>query len=153
MARKERHHIGVMDALTPAGLVPKHLTKQQFAQRLHRLRLAKGWNQSDLARAADLPRDSISVYLRAKSLPTALSLQKLSQALGVPPEELLPNHAEQAIAEDDTPSFELRVSTGAPSRAWIRVNRLVSLTTAVKIADLLEHDNADGSRGGGAAAV
>lgn len=135
MPRSVRTHL----AGEGAGLVPQHLTKQQFGQRLARLMLAKRWNQSELARQAGLPRDSISTYVRGRSLPTPVSLHKMAAALGVRPEELLPNQTEAAV-DADTPSVELRVSTSQPNAAWLRVNRLVSLETAVEVARLLEKD-------------
>ena len=46
---------------------PAEAVKADFARRLQHALNAKGWNQSDLARAADIGRDSVSVYLRAKS--------------------------------------------------------------------------------------
>lgn len=140
MANKVRTHIS-SDAPTDKKLTPKHLTKQEFAKRVYQLMLGKGWNQSELSRRSGLPRDSISVYIRAKSLPTPGNLQKLADAFGVKSDELLPNHLESAIDEDN-PSFEMRVSTSLPSKAWVRVNRLVSMSTATKIAELLEADNA-----------
>lgn len=140
MPRRVRTHIP-QDAQGDPGLAPKHLTKQQFGKRLYRLMLAKGWHQSELARQADMPRDSVSVYIRGKSLPTPQSLKRLADALGVKEEELLPNHVESAIDEDN-PSFEMKVSPNAPNLAWIRVNRLVTLPTAVKIAEILQADNA-----------
>ena len=108
--------------------------------------LERGWHQSELARQSGLPRDSISVYVRGKSLPTPTSLQALARAFGVQPHELLPNHIESAIDEDH-PAFELKVSPNNTNVAWLRVNQLVSLTTAIKIAELLKNDNgsADGA--------
>lgn len=140
MANKVRTHI-LSDAPTDKKLTPKHLTRQEFAKRVYQLMLGKGWNQSELSRRSGLPRDSISVYMRAKSLPTPVNLQRLASALGVAPEELLPNRLESAIDEDN-PSFEIRSPQGMPSKAWVRVNRLVSMSTATKIAELLEADNA-----------
>lgn len=148
MTRKIRAHLAVGD--TPSsGPVPKHLAKQEFANRLYNLILAKGWNQSEAARQCDLPRDAISVYVRGKSFPTPTSLEKLSRGLGVKKEDLLPNYVEDAISED-MPAFELRVSVNAPNAAWLRVNRLVSLSTAVAIAALLEKDDVVNRGGSGA---
>lgn len=138
MPRKTRTYLPA-DAPNPDVLVPKHLTKQEFGKRLYRLMLGKGWHQSELARQSGLPRDSISTYVRGRSLPTPQNLAVLAECLGVAPEELLPNHAESAIDEEN-PAFEMKVSTSAPGTAWVRVNRLVTMATAVKIADLLEHD-------------
>lgn len=139
MARKVRTHL-TTDTAADTSLTPKHLTKQEFGKRLHKMMLARGWHQSELARRADLPRDSISVYVRGRSLPTPTSLKSLAGALGVSAEELLPNQMEGAI-DEDTPSLEIRVSTNSSDVAWIRLNRAVSVRTALKIAELLENDN------------
>ena len=146
MARKTRVHL-TADSASDVKLAPKHLTKQEFGKRLYNLMLRKGWHQSELSRQSGLPRDSISVYIRGKSLPTPLSLKQLADALGVTSEELLPNHAESAI-DEDMPSIEFKVSPNMPDRAWLRVNRLVSVRAALKIMDVLENDNvADRGRG------
>lgn len=138
MPRDVRTHLP-SDAATPSRLTPKHLTKEQFGRRLQALMLDRGWNQSELGRRAGLPRDSISVYVRGQSLPTPKSLKALSDALSVSPEELLPNHTESAI-DADHPALDIRVSPGSPDTAWLRVNRLVTLRTALEVAKLLEAD-------------
>jgi transcriptional regulator with XRE-family HTH domain len=125
-----------MDKLT---LPPKQITKQEFGKRLYQLMLSRGWNQSELARQADLPRDSISTYVRGVAFPTPKSLKALAGALGVPMTEVLPNAIEPAD-DDELPSFEMKVPPSAPNTAWLRVNRLVSLSTATKIAQLIESD-------------
>ena len=146
MAKNLRTHI-VGDSLGDRKLAPKHLVKQDFGKRLYQLMLQKGWNQSELARQADLPRDSISVYIRGKSLPTPLSLQKMADAFGIAPEELLPNHIESAI-DEDIPAIEMKVSPNAPDVAWLRINRLVTTATALKIMEMLQADDAaDRKRG------
>lgn len=141
MARKTRTHLLSDDMTDPANspLAPTHLKKQSFGRRLYQLMLERGWHQSELARRADIPRDAVSIYVRGKSFPTPKNLAALASAFGISETELLPNHVESAIDEDN-PSFEMKVSPGAPSVAWVRVNRLVSLATAVKIAELLETD-------------
>lgn len=131
-------------------LVPKHLTKQEFAKRLYQLMLKKGWNQSELARQANLPRDSISTYMRGRSLPTPQNLMALAKCLGVSQGELLPNQIESAI-DEDSPALEVRSSPNAPGTAWLRVNRLVAMTTAIKIAELLENDRVLDRTGSGGA--
>lgn len=142
MVVKQRTHItDNLPANSTSPLAPKHLTKQEFAKRLYRLMLQRGWNQSELARRADLPRDSVSTYIRAKVMPTPQSAERLARALGVTPEELMPNHVESAI-EEDAPSLEMKVSVNAPQKAWLRVNRLVSLSTAAKVIALIEAEDA-----------
>ena len=152
MARKTRIHL-TPDSAPDVALAPKHLTKQEFGKRLYQLMIRKGWHQSELARQSGLPRDSISVYIRGRSLPTPASLKQLATALGVSGEELLPNHVESAIDEDH-PSIEFKVSPNMPDKAWLRVNRLVSVRAALKIMDILENDNvADRGRSRSDAAV
>lgn len=144
MTRAVRTHL-LTDTQSPATLVPKHLTKQEFGRRLYSMMIGRGWTQSELARQSGLQRDSVSTYVRGKSLPTPLNLEALAKAFGVTPEEMLPNQIESAIDEDN-PSFEMKVSVGAPGTAWVRVNRLVSMTTAVKIAEMLDADQATEKR-------
>lgn len=141
MTRTTRFHV---DEMPETGMAPKHLTKQQFGRRLYQMMLSRGWNQSELARQADLPRDSISTYVRGVALPTPKSLQALATALGVAPADLLPNAIEAAI-DDDHPSFSIQVSPSAPSVAWLRVNRLVTMSAAMKIGEILEHDSVKSS--------
>jgi len=148
MVKEIRPHI-VSDAKQDMRLAPKHLVKQEFGRRLYSLMLDKGWTQSEMARRADLPRDAVSTYVRGKSLPTPQNLKKLAETLGVEQDDLLPNYVEGAI-DQDHPAFEMKISPSATTVAWIRVNRLVSVSTALKIAALLEADNANdrgGSRG------
>lgn len=140
MTRSTRFHL---DEGPDTGI--RHLNKEQFGRRLYGMMLDMGWNQSELARQADLPRDSISTYVRGKSLPTPLSLKKLADALGTRPEVLLPNSAEQAI-DQDSPAMEMKVSTADPTKAWLRVNRMVTLTNAAKIMSILSEDASSETR-------
>lgn len=144
MARKTRAHIvsDVQPELPGAEMAPRHLTKQEFGRRLHHMLLERGWRQSELARRAGIQRDSVSVYVRGRSFPTPLNLQKMAKALGLRPEDILPNQLESAIAEDE-PDFELKVSPGDAKQAWVRLNRLMSLETAVQIATLVQADAAN----------
>jgi transcriptional regulator with XRE-family HTH domain len=148
MARDHRSHVGsgIHDG-GPSQLVNKQLTKQEFGQRLHRLLLEKGWTQSELARRAGLPRDSISVYMNARSLPTPLSLQKLSDALNVPADDLLPNYAINAI-QKDFPELEIRVSANDRGKAYLQINRWVPTSIALQIAGLLDQADRAPAQGG-----
>lgn len=141
MAKNVRTYIG--DSQTDPDLRPKHLTKHEFGKRLYQLMVAKGWHQSELARRADVARDSISTYIRGVSLPEAGNLEKLAKALGIEPADLLPNFVESAI-DNDTPSLEMKIVNSEPRVAWLRVNRLVSTATCVKIVELLSSDKLPG---------
>ena len=141
MASRNRTHL--TDALVDRLPGPRHLEMQEFGRRLYSLALAKGWRQSELARQADMSRDSVSTYVRGVTFPSHHNLVKLARALDVTPESLLPNHTEAAI-EADIPSIEMKVSASAPGKAWVRVNRLVSTATAVKIINLVQQDATSG---------
>ncbi len=114
-------------------------TKRQFAAVLRKLMDAMGWHASELARRANLPRDSISVYLNAKSLPTPKNLKALAEALGVKSEDLicLPPHGTNIPLE---PVSELRLVPGSPNVGHLRIDRLVSVKTALKVMELIDGD-------------
>jgi transcriptional regulator with XRE-family HTH domain len=132
MPNKIRTHL--LDEIITAG--PAHLMKEQFGKRLYRLMVQKGWSQSELGRQSGLPRDSISVYIRGKSLPTDKSLAALAEALGVPAEELLPNHVESAI-ESNNPMIDVKISPNAPGTALLRINALLPSDVALAIQKLV----------------
>lgn len=128
------------DTPTDAGgpTSPRTLAKEELAKRLYGLMVRKGWRQADLARVAGLPRDSVSVYLRAKSLPDAVNAQKLADALGITVADLLPSLPQLSFKESATPTFDLSVNPGTPTMAWLRINRTMPLAVALKIAELLQ---------------
>lgn len=136
MVRETRTHLPLDEEEATS---PKALTKAQFGQRVYSLMLKKGWKQSDLARHSGLKRDSISTYVRGRVFPTPQSLQALAKALGVKPEELLPNIAKSAIDADE-PSLSMRASTLDPAKVWLQVNQQVSMKTALRIAQVLEEE-------------
>lgn len=136
MARTSRFHL---DGDPSSSLTPKALTKEEFGRRLHAEIINRGWNQSEMARRADLRRDAISTYVRGTVLPSPAALQKLANALGMQPTDLLPNSAMSAI-ESDHSSLSMKVSSGAPNTAWLHVNRLVTVETAAEVIKLVTAD-------------
>lgn len=141
MAKSYRTHISPKPDKPKSNLIPKHLAKDEFARRLYKLMIDKGWRQADLARASGLPRNAISVYLRGASLPNPDSRNALAKAFDMEPNVLLPNYLESAI-DRDNPEIEFRVSPADPKKAWLRINRLVSTAAAIKIMGLIEEDDA-----------
>jgi len=113
------------------------LTKQEFGRRLQHLLMERGLNQSELARRASIGRDSVSTYIRGRSFPEPKSLASIAKALGVSPQELLPNTVASAI-DSDNPSLEIKESTGHPGKVWMRLNRLVTSAQALKIMSILQ---------------
>lgn len=146
MAKKTRHHLEGAEGEEPKTDAPRNnsgtefLTKEQFGRRVYRLMTEKGMRQSDLARASDLTRDSISQYVRGQQFPSPHSLGKLAKALEVEPDDLLPNHMHAAIRED-SPTLEFKISSADSRKALLRVNRLVKPETAAKVVALLADDD------------
>lgn len=124
----------------------KQLTKQEFGRRLQRALLDRGWNQSELARRANLRRDAISTYVRGRSFPEPVSLERLARALGMQPGELLPNAEIQAISQDERPAFQMRQSQGYPDKVWLQVNQVVTAEQALRIHKILSEHQPDPSQ-------
>lgn len=139
MARRSREALPptpVSESYDAARLTPRAMTRQEFGRRLNALMLDRDWNQSDLARAAHVGRDSVSKYVNGLAFPTPLAVKKLAAALGVTREELLPNTLMKAL-DDEHPAVELRQAAGHPDKAWLRVNRAVPFDIAAKIVALI----------------
>lgn len=139
MTRNTRWHL---DSPAAQEDLPAYLSKQQFGQRLQRAIMDRGWNQSELARRAGIPRDSVSTYVRGKVRPTPKSLRAIADALGMNAEDLYPNADFLAIGQDE-PSMEMKVSVSDPTKAWLRVNRRVTVATASRVMSLLAEDGSE----------
>ncbi len=122
---------------------PKDAVKVEFARRLQAAMVAKGWLQSELARNAEMHmpnkkrfgRDSISLYIRGRSLPGPLQLKALCAALDAKPEDLLPTRG-VSIAGEAIPALDVRdLSDG---NVWLRVNQAVPWSAAIKIMQLVK---------------
>lgn len=137
MAQKVRHHLAPVKSGL-AGMEPKELSKLEFSRRLNKLMLDKGWNQSDLARAAGVGRDAISTYIRGRSFPEPKSLRKLADALDAKTEDLLPNTVAAALDADTSPMLEIKQAAGHPEQVWIRVNRMVTFDQAARIFEIIK---------------
>lgn len=133
MAKEPTNHTDPNDD----ELTPRHLTKQEFAKRLHKLLTDRRWNQCDLARAANIGRDAVSTYIRGRSFPEGKNLLAIAEALQMRPEDLLPNTLESAI-QFEHPAIELRVSHSDPSLAWLKIDQRVDMATATEILALLK---------------
>lgn len=124
--------------------LPRDAVKKEMAKRLQNLLLEKGWNQSDLARYAakymssnKFGRDNVSAYVRGISLPGPKHLKALAAALGVAPSEIVPENMLSPL-ENNIPTLE--ITDIGHGLAWLRANRAVKWTTALKISQLLHED-------------
>jgi transcriptional regulator with XRE-family HTH domain len=120
---------------------PRDAVRSEFAHRLTAERLRKGWNQSDLARAAALHiadkrfgRDLVSSYERGRMLPGALHLNALAKALGVDPSTLIPPN----IVNSPTQVPPLSMQDMGDGTMWLRINQRIDFTTGLEIMRLLK---------------
>lgn len=122
-----------------------------FADNLKRARVERGMSQSELAReiwgvtidtrgySVAKNRDRISVWEQGKAVPEPASLQKLSDVLGVPVEELAPELTMETI-DRAPPQIHFHMVPGGAGIVHLQVNTLCSLDTAVAIASILSKD-------------
>lgn len=124
----------------------KDVLKREFGQRLHRLLVQKGMTQTDLAKAASryvpdkqFGRDLVSSYVHGRYVPNPVNLEALAKALGVSAEDLMPNANNLPRRGETTPPLDIRVL--GDDRASLRVNQVVSLACALKVAQLINDDS------------
>ncbi len=117
-------------------LSQKVLQKQEFGRRVYGLMMDKPWTQSELARASGLGRDSISQYVRGKSVPTPQNLQKLAKAFDVDPDVLFPNYAAHAAMVEE-PTFQVKAVDGTAHEMWLVINMKVPTEKAMKVMAIL----------------
>jgi transcriptional regulator with XRE-family HTH domain len=150
MARRAISHYNTLGENRSSG---EKAVYAEFGRRLQARMIALGWNQSELSRRAtehlpkaakgqvqghSLGRDRISSYIRGKYLPRPDALEAIAKALGCKPSDLLPAAGVPSVAEEG-PLLEMRSVDG--QRVALRINRVVSLTTATKIIALLEQED------------
>ena len=140
MSRKSHYALPPSTEELSPQLTPHALTRQEFGRRLQGLLLARGWNQSELARRAGIGRDSVSTYINGKTWPTPKQLKAIADALGMQSDDLLPNTFKAGL-DDEHPAVELKQAAGHPGKAWLRINRAMSFQTAAKIVSLLNEED------------
>ena len=115
----------------------KILTRQEFGKRLYNFMMRKQMTQSDLARASGMGRDSISQYVRGRSVPSPKNLQKLCDALDVEPDVLFPNYDAQANAVEQ-PTLEMKSIEADAENFWLRINMKVPAMKAMEVMKILK---------------
>lgn len=153
-----RTHKFVGSPVNDAGVNVAEVSKQEFGRRLQKHLLDRGWKQADLARHAfgttvnaqgyKVPRNRelISQFIGGKSFPSPLSLDKISKALGVKPEELLPQIKTKAITDEAEADIEFKAAAGKPTEGLLRINRIVTLDQFSRIIAILM-EGMDGKAG------
>lgn len=115
--------------------------KLEFGRRLQQLCLQRGWTQSELARRAKgehgepMGRDAISTYIRGRSWPEPVNLQRLARAFDISVEDLLGGVA--PAGSEAPPILEIRQAAGNPDQVWIRINRMVTAEQAAQIFNII----------------
>ena len=120
-------------------LAPPELTKQAFGAKLQELMWAREWNQSDLARNANIGRDSVSKYIRGISLPDPKNLRRLAKALDIADDELMPEGRVGAV-ESAVPSILIKGAPDDPSRVLLQINGIYSTEAAMEVMAILNKD-------------
>jgi len=115
----------------------KVLTRQEFGRRLYNFMMQKMYSQSDLARASGMGRDSISQYVRGRSVPSPKNLVKLADALDVEVDVLFPNYDAQSNAIEQ-PTLELKSIEADAEHFWLRINMKVPAEKALAVMQILK---------------
>jgi transcriptional regulator with XRE-family HTH domain len=113
------------------------LTRAEFGKRLYSYMLKKGWNQSTMAREVGLGRDSISQYVRGRSIPNPINLDKLAKALNVEADVLFPNYDAQTNAVEE-PTLEMKSIDNDAENMWLRINMKVDAKKALEVFKILK---------------
>lgn len=151
MARRAIGHYNTLSKNRSQGDLAVY---QEFGRRLQARMIQLGWNQSELSRRAtaylirpakgqvqghSVGRDRISSYIRGKYLPRPDALHAIARALQCEMSDLLPPGSVPSVVEEG-PLMELKSLDG--KRVHIRLNRVVSQTTATNIMALLNQEDA-----------
>lgn len=113
--------------------------KAAFAQRLLGVMRERGWTQSELARRARIGRDNVSGYIRGKNLPGPAILNRLSAALMIGPEQLIPMADDSTAAAKNSRGFTLRHLTNDGNHVWLQVEQALPWDQAEAILRILGH--------------
>jgi transcriptional regulator with XRE-family HTH domain len=113
------------------------IDRQEFGRRLYNFMMQNRMSQSDLSRASGMGRDSISQYVRGRSVPSPKNLTKLADALNVEVDVLFPNYDAQANAAEQ-PTFEMKSIESDAENFWLRINMKVPAEKALAVLQILK---------------
>lgn len=151
MARRAIGHYNTLNTNRSPGELTVY---EEFAKRLQARIIALGWTQSELSRRAtmylpkaakgqvqghSLGRDRISSYVRGKYLPRPEALAAIAKALKCEPEDLLPPGADVPSVVEESPMMRMESLDG--KRVAIRLNRVVSMDSYLKILEILRDED------------
>jgi transcriptional regulator with XRE-family HTH domain len=110
--------------------------KREFARLLRNAILGKGWSQADLARHADLGRDSISSYCNGRTFPEPVSLKKIADALGKTVEEMRP--VPLSAISGSKADIAVRPDPDDAGYVYLSINRAIPMGLAADIIEKLK---------------
>jgi len=120
--------------------------RARFGERLRLLMVGKGWNQSELARQAGLPRDSISTYIRGAVYPTPKSMASLSDALGMTVEDLAGSKYGEAMDGSNGLVVKVESLQDSPGKSQLTINAVVSSSIAARVFELVHQEQPEPPR-------
>lgn len=123
-----------------AARTNRDAARRDFGRRLYDAMIRKGWTQAELSRRSGVGPDSITNYLKYKSLPTDQLLQKLADALGCETDDLLPVSYRAGPAVDPNPEFDVQSIPGKPGRRWLTINREVTDGQLARVLEALRDE-------------
>jgi len=110
--------------------------KRKLSNNLKARLSEKGWSQAELARNADIGRDSVNTYILQKAFPTADLFLKLCKALDMEPDQLCSGAVNSTDAMLELPCETKIVDDGM----FIRFSGVLEVDTALAIATLIAKD-------------
>lgn len=123
-----------------AGYPPDHV-RLAIGSRIQAKLTEKGWKQSELARRADIGRDSVSLYIRGKNTPTAGSLSKIAAAFGCSISDLAPElraATSERIKAAGQQEREFELLSVGDGKARLRIDKIIPQSLAFKILSMIE---------------
>jgi len=108
--------------------------KADFGRRLHKAMIKKGWRQSDLARHSDIGKDSVSNYVNGRTVPTRQNIERLSQVLGMAPNDLWPGYDGSMEGRRNVLTF--RVDPEDPAFAFVVIDSRLPVDLALKLLNM-----------------
>jgi len=139
--------------VSPANDPERDEVARAVGRAVRRVRTSLGWSMRDAAAKAGMSQPFLSDLENGRATPSITTLYRLSDTLGVAPQDLLPPMAADAVVVragggltinpvDDTPGGAVsRLVAGGPGR--IVEARRYSLSPGQPVGDWFEHDGED----------
>jgi transcriptional regulator with XRE-family HTH domain len=115
----------------------RKLRAKAFGDRLAALLLKRGMTQSELARAIDVGRDSISGYVRGHNIPTPQVARRIASVLLVTLEDMFPIELAALPGPAEKQRFAFNTVAGRSGLAVIQMEMTLPFNVAAEIARLV----------------